>query len=156
MAQLNAGYNFLLNDDFYGPKFRLTLGYAAASTSITGSTPTAYESNTYGGINFGGAIEYPLPLENSKYPMMLGGRLNYFFSPTFSETPNTSGASSNSKIASFAGYGAKQISERINIVGEITFDTLNANFSGQGTNSVPSTSSSQTMISINGGIEYMF
>jgi hypothetical protein len=153
---LSGGYNFLLNDDFYGPKVRLSLGYAVASVYAGGSTPTAFESTNYGGMDLGIAFEFPLAIESWSSPLMLGGRMNYFVNPSLSESPATSGNSSTSQMASFAGYGSHRISEHVNIVGELAFDSMSSNFSGTGTNATPSTAVTQTMVTISVGGEYLF
>jgi len=155
---LSGGYNFLLDNDFNGAKIKVSGGYSVASTFVDGSAPTAFESTRFSGLNFGLGFEFPLApsMSGGGAPVVLGGRLIYFLTPSVAESPTTSGAGSSAQMASFAGYGSKRISERMNLIGEFAFDSWNANFTGQGTRATSASSSSQSMITLSFGAEYLF
>jgi hypothetical protein len=153
---LNGGYNFLLDDDFYGPKFSVTMGYAQLSTAVDGSTPTAFESTTYSGLNLGLGGEFPIPVETWRFPLFIGGRLNYFLSPSLSETPTSSGAGSSSSMASFAATFNHRIRETVNVHAELDFDSMSSSFSGTGARTPIGNSSSQTLTTLAAGVEYLF
>ena len=153
---LNFGYNFLFNNDFFGPKFTLSAGFASINTSVGGSSPTAFESSTYSGLNLGLGGEFPIAIESWRFPLLIGGRLFYFLSPSQSETPTTSGAGSSSQMASFALTFNHRISERTNVRTELEFDSMSSSFTGTGTRSPVGTSSSETLTTLMAGVEFMF
>jgi hypothetical protein len=152
---LSGNYSFLMSDDFFGPKVSVGLGYALISTFIDNSNPTAFESTAYSGtfLRVGGS--FPFSSEGIQYPFRLGGHLDYFLNASVTEAPTTSGSSS-SQVSTFAVTGEKLLTERINLHGEIMFDSLISNFSGTGSRTVPSSSGSQTLTTFGFGVEYLF
>lgn len=152
---LGAGYNFLLNDDFWGSKIQTTFGYSTMSAFVDNSTPTAYESSTYSGLNLGVAGLFSLPLTERKYPINVGGRLNYYLTPSLSESPTNSGGSTN-QITSFSVIAETRLKEKINLRGDLSFDLYSSNFSGAGTRSPSASSASHTLTTLAAGIEYLF
>src|SRR6185312_9067881 len=57
---LQFGYNFLMSDDFYGPKFQLSAGYTTFNTHLDSSTPVAYTSMNWGGLAIGLGGSFPV------------------------------------------------------------------------------------------------
>jgi hypothetical protein len=152
---LSANYSFLMTDDFFGPKISAGLGYSIMSTYIDNSSPTAYESTSYSGLflRLGGSL--PIVGAENARPFCVGGHLDYFIHPGVTEAPTTSGSSS-SQVTSFAVSGEKMMSDRINLRGEIMFDSMISNFSGTGSRTVPSSSGSQTFTTFALGAGYLF
>ncbi len=110
-TKLLVGHNFLLNEDFWGPRFQVLGGYSKISAAVDNSSPSAYTSISVGGfaVGLGGSF----PLEETS-PISLGARLLYFYSPSIDETPMTSGSSSSAKWTSFAAFGTYKWTSRMN------------------------------------------
>lgn len=150
---LQFGYNFLIADQFFGPKIQILGGYSKLSASVDDSSPTAYTSTSFSGMAFGLGGSFPVSEET---PLTLGAKMLYFLSPTVSETPVTSGASSSAQITTFSGYGVYRWTEHMNLRGELVYDMFSASFTGSGTRSQRASSSSHAMTTFAGGIEYLF
>lgn len=151
---LLGGYNFLIAEDFWGPKIQLLAGLSNFKSYVDQSTPVAFTSQTYSGILFGLGGHFPLQLE-SKLPLSLGARLNFHWNPSMTESPVSSGSSSNS-ITSFSGYGEYKYSARINLRAVLSYDVFSSTFSGTGSRGEITTSSSHSITTISGGLDYMF
>lgn len=152
-----GSYNFLLAEQFFGPKIQLSGGYSKFTSFVDQSTPTAFTSNTYGGLMLGLGGSFPLVLE-SKVPVSLGARMDLFWNPSMSESPVDSG-SAKANVTSFQGFFLYKYSARMNLKGKLMYDLFSANFTGSGTrnNSTESaTSSSHTVTTLAGGLEYLF
>jgi hypothetical protein len=152
---LSGGYNFLVAEKFFGPKIQLTAGYSKFSSTVDQSSPmTAFTSQSYSGLMIGVGGSFPLELE-SKDPISLGASLNLFLTPTLDETPVDSG-NSKSNITSFSAFLIYKYSNRLNLKGLINYDLLSSTFTGVGSRGEAASSSSQTITTLAGGIEYQF
>ncbi len=150
---LQGGYNFILEDQFFGPKLQALLGYSKFSATVDTSSPTAYTSMSFQGMALGFAGSFPISEET---PMTLGAKLMYFIDASVSESPFTSGSSSSARMTSFSAFGVYKWNERMNLKGEILYDLFSASFSGTGSRPQSASSASHTMTTVTGGIEYMF
>lgn len=150
---LQAGYNFLVEDQFFGPKFQGLIGYSKFSATVDTSSPTAYTSMDFSGLAIGVSGSFPVSTET---PLTLGAKLMYYLSPTVSESPVSSGSSANARMTSFSAFGVYKVDDRMNIKGDILYDLYSASFSGAGSRAPSASSASHTMTTIVGGIEYMF
>ena len=110
---LYGGYNFLLKDDFFGPKIQLLAGLDQTNLFVDASTPLALTSTSYGGLAFGIAGTFPvmLGIERDKYD--LGVSLFFHVKPGLSETPQTSGSSTSNSITQFAIFGSQKLGEKV-------------------------------------------
>jgi hypothetical protein len=144
-----GAYNFLMSDDFFGPKIQLSGGYASYESHSDRSSPVSFTNMTYGGLMVGLAGQFPLGAE---VPMDLGAQFNMFLSPGVSESPATS-TSSKSNINQFGFFGIYHLRSHFKIRGELNFEYYNTDFSGTSANS---TNTTQKMTSLMGGIEYLF
>jgi hypothetical protein len=151
---LLGGYNFLIADQFFGPKLQLLAGYSKMNSYIDQSTPVAFTSVGYSGLVFGLGGSFPLPLE-SKVPFFLGARLNFFWNPTLDESPVSSGKSS-SQVTSFAGSLEYRYSQRMNIKGVLAYDLFNSTITGSGSRTETATSLSHAVTTLAAGVEYLF
>lgn len=149
---VQGAYNFLMSEDFFGPKIQLSAGYATYDSHSDQSTPLAYTNMTYGGLVFGILGQFPL---TNEIPMDLGAQFNMFMSPSMSES-TSSGDSSKSTINQFGFFGVYHLKSRFKIRGEMNFEYYSSDFSGAGSGSHTSTNTTQKMTSIMGGIEYLF
>ncbi|WP_413559299.1 hypothetical protein [Bdellovibrio sp. HCB209] len=143
-----GGYNFLLSNDFFGPKIQLSAGYQDTNFKIDDSSPVAFTSNKYGGLMFSIGGSFPL---GEEIPMDLGGRLDLFLNPSMSESPK-SGSGTDSKINSFAFYGNYRLRQKFAIHGELLFE----NFSSDYGDAADRSSVSHKMTTLMGGIQYLF
>lgn len=147
--QVLGGYNFLMSDDFFGPKIQLSAGYSTYNSHTDLSTPSTFTNMDYGGLLVGLAGQFPLSVE---IPMDLGAQFTMFLSPGMSESPNTS-SSAKSTINQFGFFGVYNLRSRFKIRGEINFEYYSTDFSGSGAHA---TNTTQKMTSLMGGIEYLF
>jgi hypothetical protein len=143
-----GGYNFLLSNDFFGPKIQLSGGYQDTNFKIDDSTPVAFTSNKYGGLMLSLGGSFPLGPE---IPMELGGRFDLFVNPTMSENPSSGGGSS-SKINSFSFYGNYRLKTKFAIKGELLFENFSSDYNGSANRSTVS----HKMTTLLGGIQYLF
>ncbi len=153
ITNLNFGYNFLLDDQFFGPKFQLMGGFMKASSLIDTTSPVAFTSMNFGGMAIGLGGSFPVSPE---VPVTLGAKMLYFLSNSFDEGPLTSGETSSGKITTFSVYGTYRFSEHVNFKGELMYDLFSASFSGTGTRTDSASSASHTLTTLAGGVEYLF
>lgn len=151
---LLGGYNFLVADQFFGPKMQLLGGYSRMTSFVDQSTPVAFTTVNYAGLVFGLGGSVPLESE-SKLPVTIGARLNFFWNPTLDESPVTSGGSS-SKVTSFNAYFEYRQTQRMLFKGSIAYDLFSSTLTGSGSRSESATSISHAMTTLSGGIEYLF
>ncbi len=85
---VNFGYNFLLTNDFFGPKLQIGGGYMNTNFTIDDSTPTAYTTMKYGGFLFSLAGQFPLSDET---PIDIGGKLDFYLTSSLSENKSSGG-----------------------------------------------------------------
>jgi hypothetical protein len=145
---VQGGYNFLLSNDFFGPKIQLSGGYQDTNFKIDDSTPVAFTSNKYGGLMLSLGGSFPLGPE---VPMELGGRFDLFMNPKMSESPG-SGAGNKSTINSFSFYGTYRLRTKFAIKGELLFENFQSDYDGGGDRSTVS----HKMTTFMGGIQYLF
>jgi len=147
-----GAYNFLMSDDFFGPKIQLSAGYATYISHADQSTPLVFTNMDYGGLLFGLAGQFPLSKE---IPMDLGAQFNMFINPNLNESV-ASGDSSKSLINQFGFFGIYHMNSRFKIRGEINFEYYSTDFSGAGASTQPASNTTQKLTSFLGGIEYLF
>lgn len=150
---LGFGYNFLIRDDFFGPKIQFNMGFSQYNFFVDASTPLAITSANYSGLNFGILGFFPITEDKS---IDAGVALQLFLKPSLSETPQTSGASSENSVTNFSIFGSKRLSEKIRAVGSLDFDLYSSTFSGSGTRADAGLNASQRVTVLSGGIEYLF
>lgn len=150
---LQFGYNFLLGEDFFGPKFQLLGGYSKFASTVDTSSPTAYTSLSFSGLALGLAGSLPV---SEEMPLTLGAKLMYYLNASVDESPVSSGSSSSAKITSFSLFGTYRWTEHMNIRGELMYDLFSASFSGSGSRADSASSASHTLTTLAGGIEYLF
>ncbi len=156
---LDLGYNFLLREDFFGPKVGISGGFAMYRMYVDSSTPDAFETVTYSGFFFG--LSGSFPVTDNRHWFM-GGRLNLFFLPAMSEAPRKSGSSSRNTINEFSIFVENKIAENMRAFGALDFSLYGSNITGQGTRVGPTggaesaTTLSQRHTVLNFGINYMF
>ena len=156
---MQGEYNFLLRDDFFGPKMQLGAGFSQYRVFVQGSNPTALTTDTYNGFfaTLGGSF----PIADDKI-WSLGARINIYLFPTLNESPVSSGGSPKTSIDEFSLFVEKKIAENLRLTGGIDFALYSTSFSGAGTrvdgsgNPETADSLSQRSVSLTGGISYLF
>lgn len=149
---LAVGYNFLLLDDFFGPKLQVLGGYDSLSYDAGSSSPTAYTKMKYSALNltFVGSFDV-----SPKIPLQLGALFKFYIAPSLSEGSVKSGSASN-KMNSFGFFGTYRMTQNYNLRGELNFDYMTSDFSGTGSRTPAATSTTHRHNVLAFGIEYMF
>lgn len=156
---LEFGYNFLLRDDFFGPKIFVTIGYSTYKMYVDDSNPRALTTTTYAGTLLGLGGSLPVTDDRLWY---MGGKLNFYLFPTLDETPVTSGGSPKSSINDFSLYVERTIGVNLRAVGSIDFALYSTSFSGHGSRQNAfggpenATTLSHHHTSLSAGLLYMF
>lgn len=144
-----GAYNFLANDEFFGPKFNLLVGFGKVQTFIDDTTPRLHTSKDYSSMAVGLGGSIPFETEGGKR-MMIGGRFIYHYAPGLSESPVSSGDSTN-LVSDFMIFGEYAWTERMSFRADLEFKQLSSSFSGGAVNS-----SSANFTGVLGGISYQF
>ncbi len=145
MYDFLLGYNVRLADVTNAPKFEFLFGYSSYDMFVDQSTPAGITSKTYSGPEIGVSGWYPIAPSS---PYGLGANFYYMISPNLSETPSSSGSSSN-RATQFGVFLDKQLHVNLKARFELDFDIFASNFSGGST-------SSQESDVFSGGLYYMF
>lgn len=140
---LSVAYNFLVGDDFFGPKIQVAGGMSNFNSTVDASTPLAFNSMKYSGMFIGIGGSFPLQNE-SNAPISLGGQFKYFLFPAASESPGSSASAQSTSIASFNMNFNYKISERFNYKTLLIFDQFRGSVA------------SHTITTLAMGLEYMF
>lgn len=149
---VNFGYNFLLSNDFFGPKLQISAGYSNTTFAIDDSNPTAFTRMQYGGFLLGFSGQFPV---SDIVPVDIGAKFDFYINPSLSEN-KSSGASSSNKINSFGFFVDYKLRPKFVIRGELLFDYYSSDFSGTGDRTDPATSSSQKLTTLMGGVQWLF
>lgn len=149
---LSVGYNFFIEDDFFGPKVTLYGGYDMRSYKASSTEPIAITSMSYSGLFIGAAGLFDLPTYKR---LQLGADVRLYLFPSLSEAPRSSGSSKNT-LTSFAFIGLYHWKPNYNLKADLNFDYVSTDFSGTGTrtNRADSTTHKETALSL--GFEYLF
>ncbi len=157
---LIVGYNFLLRDDFFGPKIQVDFGLASARMYVDDSKPRSLTTTTFSGAVLGVMGSFPVTDDKIWYA---GGKFNLSLFPKVSETPVTSGGDAKASINDFSLFIQRKLGENIRATGSLDFSLYSVNYSGDADRTDPvtglpesATSLSQRHTIFSGGIVYMF
>ncbi len=150
---LHFGYNFLLQDDFWGPQLRVSLGFYKYSLFVDATTPLGLTSTSYSGFNLG--IGGQVPLDQDKI-YNLEAKLTLALLPTLNETPASSAANSSPSITTLLIGGSYKLTNNFKARAAFDFDFYSATFTGTGTRSDTGQNTSQTLFTLLGGLDYYF
>lgn len=150
---MSLGYNFLIRDEFFGPKFQLKGGINFYRMFVDDSTPTGLTTVNYNGYLLGLGLYFPL---TDLKLWALGGEFNMTLFSKLSETPVTSGDSANNTINEFNLYVERQIAVNVKARATLDFALYSSTLAGAGTRAEPATSISQRHAAIGGGLTYQF
>lgn len=149
---LAFGYNFLIQDDFFGPSILASLGFGSYGLDVDSSTPIGLTSTRYKGWFLG--IKGTLPVSEDKR-WNAGVSLQYFLKSDLTESPQGSSGPDNT-ITRFSLLGFYQQNSRLRLTGALDFALYSTDYSGQGSRPDPADTASQKYTVLRGGIEYLF
>jgi hypothetical protein len=150
--KVGGGYKYLF-EDFYGPQLHVHGGYGNQSFFIDSSSPISFSSLTYSGLYAGIGGSFPVTPDRSVY---IDANLDKYLFSNLTETPISSAASSNSSVTSFSVGGFYRMTNQFWLDGHVNFDFFSASYSGTGTRADPGLTTSQNLISLLTGIDYLY
>jgi hypothetical protein len=151
--RLAFGYNFMLRDEFFGPKFTIDIGlsnYRMYMDTVTqlGFTTLEYRSMP---IGLGGYV----PIDDSGN-WAISGKAYFHLFPSLRESPFSSGANPNNSINQFLFNVEHKLSSRLRLKMGLEFLVLSTGFSGQGERTPPASNLSHRFTFFTTGIDYLF
>lgn len=151
--QLAFGYNFMLKDDFFGPKLTVDVGLGnyrmfMDTVSQLGFTTLEYRSVP---IGLGGYV----PID-PKGEWGLSAKAYFHLFPSLKESPFSSGGGPDNTINQFLFHVEKKMSARLKFKMGLEFLLLSTNFNGAGERVTPATNLSHRFTFFTTGIDYMF
>ncbi|MDZ4676492.1 MAG: hypothetical protein SGI74_03195 [Oligoflexia bacterium] len=152
---LHGGYKFLLQDNFWGPQINLHAGFAKYSMFVDASTPLTFTSTSYSGMYLGLGGSLPITNDHAWY---LDINLDRFLYPNVTETPVSSGATSDTTITAFSFGGSYKLAPQYGLHAHLNFEFYSSTYSGAGNrgNGIIGLNSSQSLTTLITGIDYMF
>ncbi len=152
---MTVGYNFLLRNDFFGPKIRLDFGGMSYRMFVDSSQPESFTTVNYSGILIG--VTGILPIDE-RGKLMMGATFNLVLLPNLTEQPEASGGGATNNINNFSVFVEKKLRENIKLIGSLDFLLVSTSFSGPGSraNGEYATSMSQRLTTANVGVAYLF
>jgi hypothetical protein len=145
--ELLGGYNFRMGPGVWSPKIELLGGFSTYRLQTDKTNDAAITSKSYSGLKFGASGYYPIR-DNSPYA--IGAQLFFYFDPSVSEDPGSSGSDKNS-INQFGLFVEKRLKVNLRAKAAIDFELYSSDFSG-GT----VTSASQRYTNMSAGLAYLF
>jgi hypothetical protein len=147
------GYNFLIREDFFGPKFQLKLGLNYYRMFVDDTNPTSLTTVNYSGMLLGLGLYFPVT--NDKL-WAIGGDFAMTLFSKLNETPVTSAGSAENTINEFSLYFERQVAVNLKARGSLDFALYSSSLSGRGSRTEPATSISQRQVSVGAGLTYQF
>lgn len=147
------GYNFLIRDDFFGPKFQLKTGFSFYRMFVDDSSPTALTTVNYNGFLLGLGLYFPVANDGI---WAVGGDLALTLFSKLNETPVTSASSSNNTINDFSLFLERKIAINLKARAALDFSLYSSSLSGTGTRTESATSISQRTMGLSAGLTYQF
>jgi hypothetical protein len=147
------GYNFLIRDDFFGPKFQLRGGFSFYRMFVDDSTPQALTTVNYNGFLLGLGLYFPVA---DRSPWAIGGYFAMTLFAKLTESPVTSGDSASNTNNDFSLYVERKIAINLKARGSLDFSLYSSSLTGAGTRVESATSISQRIVGAGAGIIYQF
>ena len=147
------GYNFLIRDDFFGPKFQLKTGFSFYRMFVDDSNPTALTTVNYNGLLLGLGLYFPVSNEGL---WAVGGDLALTLFSKLNETPVTSASSSNNTINDFSLFLERKVAVNLKARAALDFSLYSSSLSGTGSRAESATSISQRSMGLSAGLTYQF
>lgn len=147
------GYNFLIHDDFFGPKFQLKTGFNFYRMFVDDSSPQAFTTVNYSGFLLGLGLYFPI---SEKSPWAVGGDFAMTLFAKLTESPVSSGDSASNTINDFSLYIERKVAINLRARGSLDFSLYSSSLEGAGTRAEPATSISQRTVAVGAGLIYQF
>jgi len=152
---LAGGYRLWFGEALSSANVEVSFGMNQMTAQVDDSAPTSLTSVSFGGLVLGFAGSFPVEMAEGK-PILVGGRFNYVMNASLSESPVTSGSSSNAQISQFALTTKIPWKPRLNWVGELRFHQYGATLTGTGTRPEAASSLSHASTAVAAGIDFLF
>lgn len=152
-TDFGLGFRQQIGDNFWGPHVKAVLGYYDSNHQVSDTQPTSFTSFKTSGMSLGLGGYFPVTKDND---MALGVDTKFILSPSFSETPVTSGIGDTS-VTDFSFYGVFQWTTNMQFKGIIKTNSIQQNFTGgtsTRTNPARSVEVKTTTYGLN--LEYLF
>lgn len=147
------GYNFLIRDDFFGPKFQLKTGFSFYRMFVDDSVPQGLTTVNYNGFLLGLGLYFPVANDGV---WAIGGDFAMTLFSKLTESPVSSGDSANNTINEFSVYAERKIAVNLKARGGLDFSLHSSSLSGNGSRAESATSISQRAVSLTAGLVYQF
>lgn len=149
---VSAGYNFLLGNDFFGPKLQLSLGMAQFKARADDSSPLLFSNMDFGGTFVGFNFNTDIG-EESLWDV--GARMKYYLSPSAGDSAD-SGSVKSVSANDFAFLLARRVRQNFRYVGELNFEYYSTDFDNNGSRNPAVKSNSHRATTLWLGLEYAF
>lgn len=148
-----VGYDYSVDQEDDAPiKLTAALGFTSITTDVSTTSPTSLTSTQTNALDL--QLKAAMPLAPD-YPITVGAKFDLFLSPNFSESPVHSG-NGNVSITALGLFGIYPVSDQVNIRADLSVTNITVNFSGTGTRTDPSRSTSIQTLNEQFGVEYLF
>ncbi len=151
--RLSFGYNFILRNEFFGPKLSFDVGFNSYRMFIDSSGTQGFTTLQYRSIPVG--IGGYVPINQSR-TWAIGGKAYFHLFPRLNETPFASGGDPDSNINHFLFYAENKISQRLRLKLGLEFLLLSTSFSAGGSRPTPANNLSHRFTMLTTGIDYLF
>lgn len=146
------GRTFLLGTDFIGPKIQLGLGLGQLTADVDSSSPVLFSNTHFGGLHFSFLFTTPVSDDNI---WDIGARLRHTQFPSVSESVS-SGNLGATNITDFSFMVGKKVRQNFRYVGELDFESYNADFSDGTVRPDPVSNVTIRATTLLVGLEYLF
>ncbi len=151
--RLSFGYNFILRNEFFGPKLSLDMGFSSYKMFVDSSGTNGFTTLQYRSLPIGIGGYVPI---NASRSWAIGGKAYFHLFPSLKETPFASGGDPDNNINQFLFYAENKISQRLRWKVGLEFLLLSTSFSGGGARPVPADNLSHRFTMLSTGIDYLF
>lgn len=151
--RLSFGYNFILRNEFFGPKLTFDLGFSGYQMFVDTNSNTGFTTLQYRSIPIGVGGYVPI---NPSRTWAIGGKAYFHMFPRLKEQPFSSGGDPTSNINHFLFYAENKISQRLRLKFGLEFLLLSTSFSSGGGRPIPARNLSHRFTLLNTGIHYLF
>ncbi|MCB0377152.1 MAG: hypothetical protein KDD33_01540 [Bdellovibrionales bacterium] len=150
--RVSVGYNLILRNEFFGPKFFADIGFANYSMYVDSTAGQGFTSVDYRSVAIGLGGYTPINLAKT---WGFGGKIYFHAFPRLNEKPFSSGSSDNN-INQFQFFADYKLSQRLRWTFNLDFLLLSSSFKGAGDRTIPANSMSHRHMGLATGVDYLF
>lgn len=151
--RLSFGYNFILRNEFFGPKLTFDLGFSGYQMFVDTNSNNGFTTLQYRSLPIGIGGHVPI---NASKTWAIGGKAYFHMFPSLDEKPFSSGGDPDSTINQFLFYAENKISQRLRLKFGLEFLLLSTSFTGPGTRPTPASNLSHRFTLLSTGVHYLF